>query len=170
VEHSNCGYEFQKKENTMKSYICIGLIFISLGAQAKENKVSGIRANALFDILAESGYGQGGMGHLDLSTGTVHCAKTVDENSGEVKCIISPAAGDTESPVVTLSSLDNDSRKSMNAFKLRDVLSEITQQDKKINEHKKVLQVKGIDCLGTTYSHVLDNIDIEERMECSVEF
>jgi hypothetical protein len=150
----------------MKIFFVTFAILFSLSAQAKSVSVSGTIARELIDLGKKIHIYDGSYGRDYIEATNIVCTKTVAEGDAEIRCQM---IGNGEVPqMVSISSKDLENPEA--AGKLRRILMEGTQIDRKINRTTKLLTVTSLVCSGVRLDHELDSLDLEPEAVCSVEF
>jgi hypothetical protein len=157
------------KELMMKSVFLALALMMPLAAQAKEVKVTGVRAEALIDVGDKLGINDNAMGgrvHLEMSN--VDCRKTVDDKDDQITCtfVALDPTGQGQTKKQTVSTKDEKGGEV--AVQLRKILRELTNAEKKVSPTEKRVTAKQITCDGAGYGHELDDVDYETSAECTI--
>jgi hypothetical protein len=150
----------------MKSFVFLFAVFFSLSAQAKSVSVGGTIARELIELGKKIHIYDGVYGRDYIEATSIVCTKTVSDSDAEIRCQM---IGNGETPqMVSISSKDPENSES--AGKLRRILMEGTQIDRKINRTTKLLTVTSLVCSGVRLEHELDSLESEPEAGCTIEF
>ncbi len=130
-------------------------------------KVTGVRARMLSNFTLKYGTADGGMGHVYSSTGTVTCAKKIDDvnyEKSEIYCDIT-----NEDMTKRISTKKEDQFN--DAFEMRELLNELTKAEKTISSSLKKTDIQKILCVGTSVQgHEFDSLEFEASVSCTITY
>jgi hypothetical protein len=155
----------------MKLMLTVVTLFLSLSALASprihEVKVYGTRARLMSNFTIKYGSSDGGMGHVYSSTGTITCAKKIDEvnfEKSEIYC-------DITSEDMTNRISTKKEEQFNDAFEMRELINELTKAEKIINPSLKKTDIQKIVCIGTSVQgHVFDSLEFEANVGCTITY
>lgn len=154
----------------------LGMLFIafsvlSSASFAREVKIEGLKAKALYDTLSSTtelrDFTDSAMGgRWFFAADTVECVKDVTPNKENANCTFSSTLENQIVLKVTLDSNNNEHAEKLES--IRFVLNEASKGEKIISETKKELKLKNLSCSSIGNRHVLDDLAIELKYECKM--
>lgn len=168
------------------AFLSITIVAFSMNSEARQPmtspvselfKVSGIRAEFLFNAMSKFESVPGLEGTSDCAMGTcttsmkyVSCAKNMDEGPSQM------FPGEMNQPFMTCSPLSTDGRGTFKNVSYRDnegvrelrhSLVEITGKEF-VDLKSKSITVKSVDCTAHAMNRDMDSIEIETTYECTI--
>lgn len=149
----------------------IAFSFLSNASFAREVKIEGLKAKALFDTLANTtelrDFNDAAMGgKWFFAAQNVACVKDVTPGKENQSCTFSSTLENNTELKVTLDSNNNDHAEKLES--IRFVLNEASRGEKIISDTKKELKLKNLSCSSIGNRHVLDDLAIELKYECKM--
>jgi hypothetical protein len=150
----------------MKIILTLALALITSTTFARDITVSGIKAKALYDVLAIEKlheFNDAAMGKQYVTIGSIDCVKKVLADSQMAACTFNSPIGSDPAEVKLTSEEDFNELN-----QIRFVLAEVTGAEITTNAETKTLKVKSLSCKYYGYGSVLDSLEIEVRYNCTI--
>lgn len=153
------------------SMLFFAITVFSSTAFAREVKIDGLKAKALFDTLSNTtelrDFNDAAMGgKWFFIVQNIECKKEVTPGKENQSCTFSSTLENNTELKVTLDSNNNDHAEKLES--IRFVLNEASRGEKIVSDTKKELKLKNLSCSSIGNRHVLDDLAIELKYECKM--
>ena len=153
----------------MKTLLMLTALIFSANSFAREVKISGTQAKAVFDALSTEkleGYQDGAMGKIYITIGAINCFKSTVANQEEMGCKFESQEGVDPLTVTLTSGYHGEDYASLSEIRM--VLGDVTKGEVQTQVERKELKIKSLECKKTGYNFVLDALEIEVNYSCEI--
>ncbi len=153
----------------MKTLLILAVLVVTTNSFARDVKISGTQAKAVFDALSIEkleGYQDGAMGKIYITIGAINCFKSTVTNQEEMGCRFESQEGVEPLKVTLTSGYQGEDYASLSEIRM--VLGDVTKGEVQTQVERKELKIKSLECKKSGHNFVLDSLDIEVNYSCEI--